>query len=286
MIAIAKWYLNLLPAYPGEYLLREVPFEKPMMEYSDECSEFGFHRLFNHSLEFEGKSVLDLGCGNGGRTVRYKELGASRAVGLEVSQKMVVEARDFAASRGVEIEIVLGKGESLPFPDDSFDTICSYDVFEHVESVDLCVQECYRVLKPGGTLYAVFPPFYHPTHGSHFSGYISHAPFDTLLFSPRTLMQAAEQIMVERNYTYRPNPLRPTDKIWVMNGITLGKFRRILRAVPFSEKRVIYDPLLSPLRRQWKRWHMRYYAWPFWVGSQIPIVNEICTHRIVAQLTK
>ena len=285
-VAVAKWYLNLLPAYPGEYLLREVEFEKSTMEYSDECSEFGFQHFFDHPIDFRNKDILDFGCGNGGRTVRYKELGARRVVGLEVSERMVNEAVAFAAHRNTEIEVVRAKGEDLPFNDGSFDLICSYDVFEHVESIERCLRESYRVLRPGGTLLAVFPTFYHPTNGSHFSGYISRSPFDTVLFSPSTLMEAAEQIMEERKYSYRPDPLRPTDKIWIMNGITFSQFEKLVHPLPFSRKKVLPDPLISKCRRQWKSWGMKYYAWPFWIGSRIPLLREISTHRIVAELTK
>jgi len=161
-VAVAKAYLNLLPAYPGEYLLRPVPLERAEMEYDDECSEFGFHHFFNHPLEFAGKVVLDLGCGYGGRSVRYKELGARRVIALEVSDKMVTEALQFASTRQVGIETVVGTAEQQPLSENTVDTICAYDVLEHVERVDLSLQECYRVLKPGGTLYAVFPPFLSP----------------------------------------------------------------------------------------------------------------------------
>src|SRR3989442_6381019 len=261
-VRVAKAYLNLMPAYPGKCLLDPVPFERPEMEYSDECSEFGFHHFFRHPLEFAGKMVLDLGCGYGGRTVRYKELGSRRVVGLEVSHAMVTEAEEFARQRRIELEVVTSRGESLPFADESFDMICAYDVLEHVENVEATLRECYRVLRKDGLLYAVFPPFYHPTNGSHFSGYLSRSPFDNVLFSCRTLLQAAEEIMLERNYTFRLPQLRPADRLWGMNGITVGKFLEILRDVPFANKNVYRDPLLSPLRRGCERWRKIYYDSP------------------------
>lgn len=285
-VKIAKWYLNLLPAYPGDYLTTPGEKERATMEYEDEQSVFGFHHFFDRPINFTGKSVLDLGCGYGGRTVRYKEAGASRVVGVEIRPDMVKQAEAFAEAHGVEIEFMVGKGEAQPLPDNSFDIVCAYDVFEHVESVENTLRECFRVLKQGGTLFTVFPPFYHPTNGSHFEGYISRSPFDTLFFAPETLMAAAEEIMVERLYKYRPNPLRPTDKIWTLNGITVREFLRMLGGVAFSQKRIALDPLLSSKRRGWPKYGMRYYAWVFSLGARIPVLREICTHRIVAELTK
>jgi len=71
------------------------------------------------------------------------------------------------------------------------------------------------------------------------------------LFSASTLKKAAEEIMAERNYVFRPAVLRPGDKLWGMNGITVRQFLRLLRKVPFTEKKWRCDPLISPLRRGW-----------------------------------
>jgi ubiquinone/menaquinone biosynthesis C-methylase UbiE len=52
-----------------------------------------------------------------------------------------------------------GKGEFLPFEDNSFDLITSYQTLEHVESVSECLKEMVRVLKPGGSLYIKCPDY-------------------------------------------------------------------------------------------------------------------------------
>lgn len=46
---------------------------------------------------------------------------------------------------------VVGDGESLPFKNESFDTVVSGDVLEHVESKQAYIRESFRVLKSGGT---------------------------------------------------------------------------------------------------------------------------------------
>ena len=114
-----------------------------------------------------------------------RELGARSVTGIEVGSDMVDEARDFAASKGERaIQFVLAEGEDLPFADQTFDVVCSYDVFEHVADLSVCLQECYRVLRPGGVLYGVFPrEFHHPTGGSHLHGYISRITCSQCLIS-------------------------------------------------------------------------------------------------------
>jgi hypothetical protein len=45
----------------------------------------------------------------------------------------------------------------LSFPDNVFDAVLVNDIFEHVYSIDMCLQEIYRVTTPGGILVATFP---------------------------------------------------------------------------------------------------------------------------------
>ncbi|WP_438864930.1 class I SAM-dependent methyltransferase [Neptunicella sp.] len=61
--------------------------------------------------------------------------------------------------------IVEGVGEKLPYPDETFDFISTYQTLEHVNDVDLCIDEMVRVLKPGGKIIIRAPDynsFYEP----------------------------------------------------------------------------------------------------------------------------
>jgi SAM-dependent methyltransferase len=276
-VALAKWYLNLRPVTPGDYYLNRKPLQRAQMEYDDEV-ERGFHWFFNGRLKLEGRDVLDLGCGYGGRTVRYREAGATRVVGMEVGVRMVQEARQFAAQRGVAAEFVLGCGECLPFADASFDAICSYDVFEHVENLEACLRECMRVLRPRGILYAVFPPFYYPFGGSHLHVHTSKSPAPNLLFSGAVLKQAVEQIQAERPYRIPLDPWRPSDKLWTLNGTTIHSFESVMRKLPHAWAQIEYLPLLS------KRHTMLYPL--VRLGTQLPLLREVCSDRIVAEIAR
>ncbi|OHE72201.1 MAG: hypothetical protein A2007_05995 [Verrucomicrobia bacterium GWC2_42_7] len=50
-------------------------------------------------------------------------------------------------------------GETLPFRDESFDLITTYQTLEHVRNVDSCIKEMLRVLKHGGVLYIKAPDY-------------------------------------------------------------------------------------------------------------------------------
>ncbi len=57
---------------------------------------------------------------------------------------------------GPNIDVV-GRAEEIPFPDDSFDTVVSTQVFEHVENPELAAAEVIRVLAKGGRLLITVP---------------------------------------------------------------------------------------------------------------------------------
>jgi SAM-dependent methyltransferase len=54
---------------------------------------------------------------------------------------------------------LLADGMALPFPDRTFDLVLSHAVIEHVSDASLYLQECARVLAPGGHVYLSTAPY-------------------------------------------------------------------------------------------------------------------------------
>ena len=93
-----------------------------------------------------GGRLLDLGCHEGEFTIRVAErVRAERVCGVEFIEEHAERARE----RGIAVHVGdLDAG--LPYPDDSFDTVHSNQVIEHVRFTDVFVAEIRRVLAPGG----------------------------------------------------------------------------------------------------------------------------------------
>jgi SAM-dependent methyltransferase len=279
---LATWYLSIARSSPPSYWREPKPLERAQMEYDDEIAG-GFLKWFP-SLSLAGKDVLDLGCGYGGRSVRYAELDSRSVTGIEPVERHCSEARGFASTHHVAASFVTAFGESLPLAANSFDCVVSYDVLEHVCDPRKNLEECFRVLRPGGSLYAVFPPFYHPT-GAHFDGWLSKMPWPNVLFPCPTLVKAGTAIISKRADDYRPNPMRPTDKLWGLNGITIKKLRQITASVDATFS-IRLAPLFSSENRKWESWRLKYFAPIFNVLRGLPILQEYFTHRIVLTMTK
>lgn len=78
---------------------------------------------FQHYVgDVAGKSVLDLACGNGQFTRRYKQRGAARVVGVDVSSAMIAQAQQDEADDPLGIEYVLSDVQHVGKLDD-FDLV-------------------------------------------------------------------------------------------------------------------------------------------------------------------
>jgi SAM-dependent methyltransferase len=109
------------------------------------------------------KIVLDFGCGTGYGAHRLAD-SASHITGIDVAPGAVAFARDRylpqAASAGNALEYVRidpVELSPLPFPDNHFDTVLSFQVIEHVQSVADYLSEIRRVLRPGGVFICATP---------------------------------------------------------------------------------------------------------------------------------
>jgi ubiquinone/menaquinone biosynthesis C-methylase UbiE len=94
-----------------------------------------------------GERVLEVGAGTG-HFLRAIARRGPRCIGIEPSAAMIGVAR----SRGGNgrTDYVRGRGEALPFPDESFDALLAMTVLEFVTDVESVVAEAARVVRPGG----------------------------------------------------------------------------------------------------------------------------------------
>ncbi|MGD8604510.1 MAG: class I SAM-dependent methyltransferase [Anaerolineales bacterium] len=90
--------------------------------------------------------LLDAGGGTGRIASRLKGL-ADSIILLDASTPMLRQAQ----SKG-NLETLAGATEKLPFAEASFERLIMVDAYHHLEHQADSLQECWRVLKPGGLL--------------------------------------------------------------------------------------------------------------------------------------
>lgn len=124
--------------------------------FFDDLEEYRFDKL--HYLpqlvdfgSFRGQRLIEVGCGIGTDLVRFAK-GGARVTGVDLAQTAIDLARkNFELHDVTADELRVGNGESLPYPDGSFDVAYAHGVIQYTANAAQLVRECHRVLKPGGT---------------------------------------------------------------------------------------------------------------------------------------
>lgn len=109
----------------------------------------------------QATQVLDVGCGIGGSSLYLAETFGARVMGITLSPVQAKRATERANIAGLgststddpqpRVQFQVADALQTPFADQQFDLIWSMESGEHMPDKRQFLQECYRVLKPGGT---------------------------------------------------------------------------------------------------------------------------------------
>lgn len=109
----------------------------------------------------KGMQLLDAGCG-AGRNIAYLMQAGVQVYGADISAEAIEQTRKLASALAPAIpgrNFIVADLDALPFSDEKFDVVLCSAVLhfarseEHFKGI---VQELWRVLKPGGMLFARF----------------------------------------------------------------------------------------------------------------------------------
>ena len=218
------------------------------LNYSEELFEstrsiiLNFTRL-GHPIPIEDSNILDIGCGDGGRTAYYGMKGALSVVGIDSDLSRLKRARLFCHKRSLDRKVFFSAASShkLPFNESSFDLVIMTDVMEHISEPLETLLEAERVLRPGGKLFISFGCYYAPL-GSHLTDWIP-LPWQQVIFSERTLIRVLKKLSNDEPYILFqfpglkkvPLPERIDDlECGGQNRITLRAFRDYINLSGFE----------------------------------------------------
>jgi SAM-dependent methyltransferase len=122
--------------------------------FFDDLDQYHFEKLHHllrlvHFDGYAGKAVLDVGCGAGVDLARFAR-GGAHVTGIDLTSAAIELARANFAQQGLAGDFHVGNAEALPFPDHAFDLVFAHGVVQYTASPQRLVDECRRVLKPGG----------------------------------------------------------------------------------------------------------------------------------------
>ena len=153
---------TLLRAPPGE----QQHFDALSASYADDIPEHVRERLLSRKIEAmvarlpsPGSEValrgLDLGCGHGWYAASLARRGFEMA-GIDVSSGQIAQAQQHCRTQGVDVQLAVYDGATIPYPSGSLDFVYSINVLHHVIEPGTqrrLLAEVLRVLKPGGCFF-------------------------------------------------------------------------------------------------------------------------------------
>jgi SAM-dependent methyltransferase len=101
--------------------------------------------------EMSGLEVLEIGLGYGTLSQKLAEWGA-RYKGLDIAPGPVQIVNTRLQNAGLSGEAVVGSILAAPFGDESFDRVVSIGCLHHTGDLAKSIDECWRVLRPGGQM--------------------------------------------------------------------------------------------------------------------------------------
>jgi SAM-dependent methyltransferase len=192
-----------------------------------------------------GKSVLDVGCGQGGVLAGLAEsFPLKSALGIDLDADMIrqgsgkrpagvrLEARDFFGMQAVDPEAFdpdtqganpLHRSASAL---GGYDLILMRDVLEHIPDAEGALRKAASLLAPRGMIFASFAPFYSPFggHQHNGAGIFSNVPWLQLL--PEGLFRAALNL---KGNSYKSGRNLADDMESVLRTrLTIGRFRGMI----------------------------------------------------------
>lgn len=103
----------------------------------------------------QARAILDVGCGIGGSSLFLAERYGASATGITLSPVQANRATERAQAANLDAHFQVADALQMPFADATFDLVWSLESGEHMPDKARFLQECVRVLQPGGTLVMV-----------------------------------------------------------------------------------------------------------------------------------
>jgi len=142
------YYNNVSKIYDKKHLI-------DMKDYPLFCKQIEY--LMKPNKMPKGSLVLDCGCGTGRGALKFAKMGCN-VVAVDISPSIVQICAHNAQKNNLEIETRVENCTNLSFPDETFDFVTLSAALHHMENLDLCLEELYRVTKKGGALVLIAEP--------------------------------------------------------------------------------------------------------------------------------
>ncbi len=202
----------------------------------------------NWGLDPKGKRMLEIGCGIGRQTRGLSRMFAE-VYGIDISNAMITKAKELNGHLK-NVKFIKTNGQDLKdFPDDYFDFVYSFTVFQHIPDkriISNYFQETYRVLKIGGLFKIHLHERLFIPNWSFAYGFI---PIPYFIFSrlPYWILKLYYAVPL-RKKGYRPTGIRA---VWGSGSLTRDELTQMLQDSHLTLLDLFEE---ESYQKSWDRW--------------------------------
>lgn len=146
-----------------------------------------YFKILNSEVLFKNKYILDLGCGVGGKDFEILKYNPKKIIGIDLSSRNIKYAKELINKKD-KSKLEFLKKDIFTFENkETFDTIISFTVFEHIDKNLLLsiLNKIGKIIKGDGNILIVYNHF-NDKFGSHLKEYIYH-PWPQSIFEEKIL---------------------------------------------------------------------------------------------------
>jgi len=127
--------------------VKDVSWAIPLYRFMRQCNKSPLEKV-----------VLDCGAGGSQPPLSLFHEFGYYTFGIDIAEKSLEEVWEYSRVNSVTLNVVPGDMRAIPFPDDCFSFVYSYNAIDFMTKPDIAVsmQEITRVLKPQGLCYVNF----------------------------------------------------------------------------------------------------------------------------------
>tara|TARA_Y100000591_G_C21705954_1_gene630777 strand:- start:85 stop:849 length:765 start_codon:yes stop_codon:yes gene_type:complete len=145
--------------------LREKKFHNELQSRPKGRFENIFYKAINNAWEdffdflkskSKGADILDYGCGIGPSIKKVINFQPNKITGIDISEISIKKAKEETRNLSSRVELLVDNCEKTKFKDNQFDIVYGLGILHHLE-FSKCLDEIFRILRPGGSLLFIEP---------------------------------------------------------------------------------------------------------------------------------
>jgi ubiquinone/menaquinone biosynthesis C-methylase UbiE len=145
-VSVSKQTNPSIPAFSQDVIERKGYIYSTNAQLSSQIANQRLTQVGLEMIDYHGKKVIDIGCGDGVYTIELYDMGKPKSiVGIDPAEEPIKIARERVGDQDIEFSV--HTAEQLPFENNSFDIAYVRGVLHHMDNPADAICEALRVAR-------------------------------------------------------------------------------------------------------------------------------------------